>query len=217
MKYKIYPCLLTFFSLCIGVIFISGCSPSESAVQTAIAETDVARPTYTKPPTLTPTKTNTPTETPIPSWEMTQTAISEFATGTAEANIATQTAMAAQSTSTRQAYDLSLTATAAAHPSSTTFLEIESNYYNMEDEQWNDYRSSLKGEIIQWTGKILDKTFDTLLIDMGQYAPDRLVALHKVPTATVDKLNIGNTVSFIAIITDITFYSDVQLNLTEMK
>jgi len=65
MKYKIYLYLLTFFSLCIGVIFISGCSPSESAVQTAIAETDAAKPTFTPSPTS-PPPTNTPSPTPIP-------------------------------------------------------------------------------------------------------------------------------------------------------
>lgn len=65
MKRKIALCLLIFFSLCIGVIFISGCSPSESAVQTAIAETDAAKPTFT--PSLTsPPPTNTPSPTPIP-------------------------------------------------------------------------------------------------------------------------------------------------------
>jgi len=65
MKNKICLCLLTFFSLCIGVIFISGCSPSESAVQTAIAETDAAKPTFTPSPTS-PPPTNTPSPTPIP-------------------------------------------------------------------------------------------------------------------------------------------------------
>jgi len=65
MKNKIYLCLLTFFSLCIGVIFISGCSPSESAVQTAIAETDAAKPTDTPSPTS-PPPTNTPSPTPLP-------------------------------------------------------------------------------------------------------------------------------------------------------
>ena len=224
MKRKKYFCLLTCISLCVGAILISGCSPSESSVQTAIYETDAAKPTlmvkltsftsYTKTPTLTktatksmtPTIANTSTETQIPPKEMTQAAI-----------LGTQTARAVESTSTQRAYEINLTTTASARPSLITFLEVEGNYYDMEDEQWNSYRSSLKGEIIQWTGKILDKTFDTLLLDMGQYAPDRMVALHKVPTVTVDGLKVGNTVSFIATITDVTFYCDVQLNFTEMK
>ncbi len=55
--------------LLIVVLFVSGCQPSETAIQTAIAQTQAANPTSTFtpiPPTETPTETPTvtPTETP---------------------------------------------------------------------------------------------------------------------------------------------------------
>jgi hypothetical protein len=256
MRYQMNLRIMRFAIYIFVVTIFAACSPSESAIQTAIAETAAAEPTFTvtvvtptitasQTPsptnsstptltntatftltpsktntatfTLTPSKTNTPTNTPLLPEEITQTAISENVTGTAESIQATQTAKAAQATSTRRAYESNLTATAAARPSTLTFMEIENSYYDMEDDPWNNYRASSKGVRVQWTGRILDTVFDTLLLDMGQYRPDRMIALHKVPTITVEKLKIGDTVTFIAVITDVTFYCDVQLNLIEMK
>lgn len=222
------------YFLAISILLV-GCSSSEKVIQTAIAKTDAAKPTSTlaqtispsnsplpsstntPTSTLTPTLTNTPSNTPIPSENQTQTAVAELTTETAEAKIATQAARGIQATSTQKAHELNLTATAASRPSSLTFTELESNYYDLDDEPWNEYRSSLKGEIVLWTGIVLDKTFDTLVLDLGQYAPDRLIALHQIPIATVDKVNIRDSVTFIAKITEVTFYCDVQLNLIEMK
>lgn len=224
-----------FLYLMVFVVMLSGCSTSEYAIQTAIAQTEAAKPintlahtpsqpnaplptfTNTSTNTLMPTLPNTATNTLIPSENQTQTAVAEIETGTAEVSKATQAAMDTHATSTQKANELSMTATAASRPSSLTFTEIESKYYDLDDEPWNEYRSNLKGEVVQWTGKILDKTFDTLILDLGQYAPDRLIALHQIPVATVDKLTIKDSVTFIATITDVTFYCDVQLNLIEMK
>ncbi len=47
------------------IIFISACAPSQDAVQTAIAQTQIAMPTSTA--TFSPTSTPTPTITPSPS------------------------------------------------------------------------------------------------------------------------------------------------------
>jgi|GEM_PF-6156929 len=208
---KIQIDLSRFLYFLVFSVLLVGCSSSEKAIQTAIAKTDAAKPTSTLAHTI------SPSNTPVPSENQTQTAVAELATGTAEAKIATQDARDIQATSTQKAHELNLTATAASRPSSLTFTEIESNYYDLEDEPWNEYRSNLKGEIVLWTGIVLDKTFDTLILDLGQYAPDRLIALHQIPVATVDKLKIRDSVTFIAKITDVTFYCDVQLNLIEMK
>ena len=54
------------FSLALSLVLVAGCSPSESAIQTAIAETERAQPEI---PTLSPYPTQTPypTYTPFPS------------------------------------------------------------------------------------------------------------------------------------------------------
>lgn len=48
-------------------VILSACSPSQSAVETAIYQTQMAMPTYTPTPTLTPTSTTTPTPTLTPT------------------------------------------------------------------------------------------------------------------------------------------------------
>lgn len=54
--------------LLIAATFISSCQPSQTAVQTAIAETQAAIPTTTLTPTAAPTQTPIPTSTPLPWW-----------------------------------------------------------------------------------------------------------------------------------------------------
>jgi hypothetical protein len=54
-------------TLVIIVFLILGCQPSQSAISTAIAQTQVANPTLTNTPLPTPTPTLTPTFTPSPS------------------------------------------------------------------------------------------------------------------------------------------------------
>jgi hypothetical protein len=60
---------LTFFSLVILLFGLTSCAPSETAIQTAIAQTALAKPTDTPLPTATATTTasSTPTNTPIPT------------------------------------------------------------------------------------------------------------------------------------------------------
>jgi len=58
---KLYILFLIF------VIFIAGCQPSETVVQTAIAQTQVAFPTATQIPTDTPMPTSTATIIPSPT------------------------------------------------------------------------------------------------------------------------------------------------------
>lgn len=63
----------------IGLVFISGCVPSEVQLQTALARTLTAMPTETPVPTSTPipattstpTQTHTPVPTPTPTYEIT--------------------------------------------------------------------------------------------------------------------------------------------------
>jgi len=64
-----------FAHLLIVVLFVSGCQPSETAIQTAIAQTQAANPTSTFTPTKsnTPTKANTPTRTNTPRPKSTST------------------------------------------------------------------------------------------------------------------------------------------------
>jgi hypothetical protein len=69
MKNKLFPFLLVL------VFLLNACSPSQQAIQTAIAETQEANPTSTLtpvPPTETPTKTptETPTITPSPTLDL---------------------------------------------------------------------------------------------------------------------------------------------------
>lgn len=156
--------------------------------------------TQTLPPTITFTPSSTSTSTPLPP------------------DVLTQTAMVVQATSTHQAYEIMLTATAIARPSDLTFLEIENNYYNLDDNDWNSYRASLKGLRVQWSGMLLHSDVaDTLQLYMGQYALNRMITLHIPPTITINKLNEGDTIIFIAEILDVTFFCDVQLILLEMK
>jgi hypothetical protein len=62
---------LNAIAICLGIAFVVGCAPSQSAIQTAIAQTQIAQPTNTMLPifTLTPTSTitATPTQTSTPS------------------------------------------------------------------------------------------------------------------------------------------------------
>lgn len=60
-----YRKIYTFVIISIIAIFVSGCQPSETAIQTAMAETQNALPTLTK--TVLPTKTSTLTNTPEPT------------------------------------------------------------------------------------------------------------------------------------------------------
>lgn len=48
----------------LAALVLVACSPSADAVQTAIAETEAAKPTATPTLTLTPSRTNTPTRSP---------------------------------------------------------------------------------------------------------------------------------------------------------
>ena len=59
----------------IGLVFMSGCVPSEAQLQTALARTLTAMPTETSVPTSTsiPTTTPTPTQTPTPVPTLTPT------------------------------------------------------------------------------------------------------------------------------------------------
>jgi hypothetical protein len=55
-------------SLCFIFLFwlLAGCAPSESAIATAIAQTQAANPTMTPTSTYTPTATITSTPSPTP-------------------------------------------------------------------------------------------------------------------------------------------------------
>lgn len=194
--------------------------PTSTAVEST-KESMLVPPSATLSPSNTPTEypTTTPTmtNTPLSAIELTHTAQSSNSTGTAISIQATQTTIAGQSTATRQAYYDNLTSTAAYLPSGITFLEIENNYYDMDDAEWYKYRKSLVGEIVLWTGEVLDKVGDALFLDMGQYAFDRMIVLHKVHSITVNRLEIGASVTFIAVILDVTPYCDIQLNLIDMQ
>jgi len=213
-------------------------TPTETRTITP-SPTSTSTATATVTSSYTPTPTETPTDTPLAPAEQTaqaemtrqaqqtevgaatQTASAQNATSTREALSVTQTEASRIATATRQKYIANTTATAAARPSGLTFLQIEDKYYAYdpvtEDDKWNEYRASLNGTVVQWTGQVLDAFGDTLLLDMGQYAFDRMIALHRVPAVTVDNTKIGQWVTFVARITEVTYYSDVHLNLVEMK
>lgn len=231
--------IVGFIFACLGGVIIG--TPSESRKNTIVAEaltltatvkpTQTFTPDFTDTPTTTstntitltptftvtpsPTRTLTPTSTYTLTPTFTVTTIPE--TATALAMQATQTKAAVYATATRQAYETNLTATAAARPSSITFLQIENNYYDMDDDEWNQYRASLKGTIIQWTGKVLSAFGTTVDMNMGQYKGDRVILLQKVNTSTIADIDIGQQITFIAKIVDVSFYCDVYLNLVEMK
>jgi len=67
-----------FFLFLLSLILIA-CGPSDEAIQTALAETETAKPTETVTPspsptnTVTPSPTNTPTETPTVTSSLTST------------------------------------------------------------------------------------------------------------------------------------------------
>jgi len=120
--------------LLLGAVTIAACTsaPSQSDVQTAIAETQAANPTDTASPTstqipsatstptssATPTRASTPTRTPTPTPlpPATQTAIARFAT---------QTAVSLNATGTRQASDARRTATAIARFATQTAVSLD--------------------------------------------------------------------------------------------
>jgi hypothetical protein len=66
---------LLYGSVIIAILFVTSCQPSESVVQTAIAQTQAAAPTVTLLPTVTrfPTNTVVPTNTTFPTATATDT------------------------------------------------------------------------------------------------------------------------------------------------
>jgi hypothetical protein len=90
-----------FFFLAILILF-TGCTPTEKAIQTAIAKTELARPTLTLTPTITYTGTITSTSTKTPTATRTYTP-TKTKTATLEPTL-TLTAKAAIKNSTKTAF-----------------------------------------------------------------------------------------------------------------
>ena len=55
-------------SILLICFFVTACAPSESAIATAIAQTETSMPTNTSTPLPTPTITPMPTSTPVPTY-----------------------------------------------------------------------------------------------------------------------------------------------------
>ncbi len=135
----------------ITALLLSACSPSESAVQTAIANTQLAIPTNTAIPPDTATPTATPTETPLPTNTPTITRMPTLAFEVRQ----TMTAMVATDTATptpkptRAPYERTATAQAATQ----TYLD---KFKAVEGRDFLTYPDKYKSEFIRVEGRIFN-------------------------------------------------------------
>jgi len=167
----------TFLVFVYFTLILSACGPSESFIQTAIAQTNAAQPTVTLIPinTLTPTKTPLPTRTTT----ITQTFTSPPpppATQTALAKVARKTENAKNATATQAEHIIRKTQTAIAKSEHATKVAPYKDIY------WEDlavYTDSHLWEKIKIRGKILNIP-NNMQVQM-QIGNSCVIALMKYP------------------------------------
>lgn len=93
-----------------------------------------------------------------------------------------------------------------ATPVSITYRDIERNYEDMTDIQWDNYSSGIIGMRVHWRGRVIDIDEDgTIYLDVGQELFHRcfLDGVSREVAATINK---GTYIEFEATVTDITTF-----------
>lgn len=137
--------------LTVALIILVSCSPSETAIQTAIAQTEAAKPTDTKAPVDTATPVPTATETQLPTSTPTITR-----TPTLELSVRrSMTAMVATDTATptpkptKSPYEL----TSTAHAETQEYL---AKFKEVEGKDFLTYPDKYKSQFVRVSGKIFN-------------------------------------------------------------
>lgn len=216
-----WPGRIVFF----GVLAILGCcaflvygvnqgGKITDATKTALAGTQLVQRSWTATASLTPVPTGTPTiaptptESPTPTETLTPLPTLPPKTQTALAQSAASTALAAAKTAVVAA---SLTASAASPTPSQTpsptptddpnklslsLPDFIDKYNGMTDLQKNDFRASLPGKTVAWSGNVFDVSGDgAIQVDIPGTLVS-LVDLKGVPRDQAAKVNKNTIIKF---------------------
>lgn len=128
---------------------------------------------------------------------------------TATAKAAARATIAALPTNTPSPTDTPLP-TPMPIPTATlsplTYRDIERNYENMTDMQWDNYYPGIIGTRVRWFGRVSEVTDDgTIFLDVGQ-ALFRSCFLNGVPREVAMTINEDDYIEFEATIVNITMF-----------